>query len=201
MPVANSFNDKNILIDFPPFGQSWTIKSPWTIYDYAKLTCLVLKKEKVDECDIICHSFGARVAVVLCANKSVKVNHLIITAGAGIRRKGIKLYAKKLSNKIKRILNKKAIVGSKEYIELSPVMKKTFSNIVEEDLSNLSKTIIVKTLLIYGDKDKETPLYIAKKFKKNIKNSKLIIYKGCGHFAYLEKYDTFILDTKIFMKE
>ena len=42
-------------------------------------------------------------------------------------------------------------------------------------------------MLIYGDKDKTTPLYLAKRMKKGIKNSKLFVLKNAGHFAFVDK--------------
>ena len=107
----------------------------------------------------------------------------------------------KLKYKTIKTFNKNAVVGSKDYITLSAVMKKTFSNIVNEDLSYLAKNIKCKTLLVYGNKDKETPLYMAKKYNKLIKNSKLKIYKNCGHFAYIQNSEEFIRDCLIFIKE
>ena len=80
-------------------------------------------------------------------------------------------------------------------------MKKTFSNIVSQDLSDLAKNIKCKTLLIYGGLDRETPLYMAKKYNKLIKNSKLKIYKNFGHFAYIQNSEEFIRDCLIFIKE
>ena len=103
--------------------------------------------------------------------------------------------------KLIRLFNKKANLGSTDYKKLSPTMKKTFSNIVEYDLSDLSKNIRCPTLLVYGNKDKQTPMYMAKKLHKNIKQSRLIVFKGCGHFAYIEKFSKFVNLTQTFIKE
>ena len=193
-------NYKNILIDFPPFGKSDEPKTQFDIFDYSNIASLILKKEGVKEFSIVSHSFGTRVAICLC--NRYNVNKLIITGGAGLKPKNkIKKIIRKIKYKIIKIFNKNAQVGSKDYKNLSFVMKKTFSSIVNYDLSNLAKNINAKTLIIYGNKDKETPIYMAKKFNKIIKNSKLIIYKNCGHFAYLQNFEQFLIDTKKFIKD
>ena len=47
-------------------------------------------------------------------------------------------------------------------------MKKTFINIVNTNLTDLCKYIKIKTLIIFGTKDKETPKHMAKTLKKHI---------------------------------
>ena len=51
--------------------------------------------------------------------------------------------------------------------------------------------ITMPTLIIWGDMDYETPVYMARKLTKEIKGSTLIIYNGAGHFSYLERPELF----------
>jgi pimeloyl-ACP methyl ester carboxylesterase len=44
--------------------------------------------------------------------------------------------------------------------------------------------ITCPTLIVWGDKDRTTPLTIAYRFQKGIVNSKLYIIKGAGHNAH-----------------
>ena len=74
--------------------------------------------------------------------------------------------------------------GSKDYKSLNNIMKKTMSNVINYDVTNLLKTLNTPTTLIYANKDKITPMYIAKKSKKKIKDSNIISING-DHFAYL----------------
>ncbi len=199
--LLNSLNYKSILIDFPPFGKSEEPKSPYTLFDYSEIVYKILQKEDVKKINIICHSFGARVAMLLISSYNVDIENLIITAGAGIKpRNKIKKIYRKIKYKILKKIIKNYSAGSNDYKKLSPVMKKTFSNIINLDISPYAKKIDCRTLLIYGSLDKETPLYMAKKLNKYIKNSKLIIYKNCGHFAYLENNIQFLIDVKTFLK-
>ena len=200
--LTKNLNAKHILIDFPPFGKSEEPTTVLTVQDYAKMVQNILIKHKVKTFSIISHSFGTRVALYLCKFYKNNIAKLIITGGAGLKNKNkIKKLFRKLKYKVIKTFNKNALVGSSDYKNLNDVMKKTFSNIVNKDLSSLAKMVNVPTLLIYGNKDNQTPIYMAKKFNKLIKNSKLIIYKNFDHFAYIHNSKQFLLDVSIFLKE
>ncbi len=198
--LAKHIPGKNILIDFPPFGKSQEPSTPFNIFDYANIVKTIIEKENIIPTNIISHSFGTRVAICVC--NMYNINKLVITGGAGLKpHNALKRKIRQIKYKIIKFFNKNAQIGSKDYKFLSNVMKKTFVNIVNFDVSNLAKNINSRTLLVYGNKDKETPLYMAKKFNKLIKNSKLIVYKNCGHFAYLENFTQFLIDVKTFIKD
>ncbi|MDR0384020.1 MAG: alpha/beta hydrolase [Christensenellaceae bacterium] len=134
------------------------------------------------KCDyIIAHSFGARIAVFLNCEK------MVITGGAGLKPK---------TNLIKWI-KKKLKIPSADYRVLNNLQKQTFKNIINYDISKDIKQ--TPTLLICGQRDKATPVYMAKKWHKINGNSILKIYKNCGHFAYLENKERFIKDVEQFL--
>lgn len=187
--LADSNSDfRFLLIDFPPFGESSEPLKPWFLNDYVELVEeLINKQESVEENYLIGHSFGGRVAIKIAAKKRLKIKKLILLSSAGIKpRFSIKTKLKILMYKIlKKIGFKNNASGSRDYRILSPIMKKTFINIIKEDLNKICKQIDCKTLLIFGTKDKETPLYMGKTLNKKIKNSELIILKGGGHFSHI----------------
>lgn len=203
--LSNAIDDKitkHILVDFPPFGESEEPNCPWTVEDYSIMIKQILDQEKVKKVAIVAHSFGGRVAIYLANLYTYIVEKMLITGGAGIKPKNtLKKFFRKIKYKIIKLFKKNAQVGSSDYVKLSGVMKKTFSNIVGFDQTEMSKSVLCPVLLVYGQKDKETPLYMAKKLNRNIKNSELIVLKNCGHFAYLEQFSKFVNITKIFIKE
>lgn len=189
-----------IVIDFPPFGESSQIKTPWSVKKYANMVEKLLEYFGLKECSIVAHSFGGRVAIQLAINHSVKVNKMLLTGCAGIKNRSFRVkfsvfkykvlkFVCKLGLKNRDLLNK---LGSKDYRELSPVMKKTFSNIVNYDQRKLIKKIKCSVLLFWGDNDKETPFYFTNFFKKHIKDCGVIKIKGGSHFAYLEEAELFL---------
>ena len=165
-----------ILIDFPPFGKSTEPKVPYTLNDYVIITQTILKKENQPLVDVVAHSFGARVAIWLAA-KTTCVNKLVLTGAAGLKPKfSIKKALAKLRYKnAKRLVrlglkDKKSLnkFGSSDYRALSPVMKKTFVNIVNFYQNDMLKDIKCATLLVWGKEDKETPLCFAKHIKRQL---------------------------------
>lgn len=80
-------------------------------------------------------------------------------------------------------------------------MKKTFVNVVNYDQTKMLKNIKTKTLIVWGEKDKETPLYMAKIMRKNLPNSRLVILEDCSHFSFLEDTYAFINLVRDFIDE
>ena len=77
--------------------------------------------------------------------------------------------------------------GSRDYAALSPEMRKTFVKVVGYDQSALLSHIKNPTLLIWGDRDTETPLWMGQPMEKEIADSGLVVLEGGTHFAYLEQ--------------
>ena len=78
-------------------------------------------------------------------------------------------------------------------------LKLTFSRIVEEDLTFQLNLIKTSTFIIWGGKDKETPLKEGKEIHRAIKNSKLLFFPGAGHFSYLDDLPKFCSEIKKFI--
>ncbi len=183
------------ILDYPNFGNSDTIDEELTIYDYVSIIEKIIKKEKIINPTIIAHSFGGRIASILIGKNKLKINKLILIDVAGIKRKKtLKVFIKEkifklinylTKNKYKEKLTK--IFASSDYKELPKTMRKTFQNIINEDLTKYYKEIENETLIIWGEKDIDTPLKDAKLLEKIIKNSALIIYKNKTHYSYLEE--------------
>ena len=192
-------NYKLLFIDFPPFGKSEEPKIPYTIYDYENIVIKLLDKENVKKPIIVGHSFGGRVAILLASHGFAEKIVLVDSAGLKPKRH-INYYFKIYKYKLLKKMGIKTNSGSKDYKSLTPICKKTFVNIVNTNLENYAKNIDVPTLIFWGEKDKETPMYMAKKLNKIIKNSELVIIKNAGHFSYLDDYNTFIYTLKYFIK-
>ena len=189
------------IIDYPGFGNSPFPTHDLTIYDYANMTRDFLYDKKITNPIIIAHSFGGRIATLLSGYYKEQIDKLIFIDTAGIkRRKKISIWIKekiyKILKKIKKLLPSKLkenyhqkllqIFGSNDYKTLPREMYQTFKNIIKEDLKYYLPYIEQETLLLWGEKDKDTPLKDGKRLRKEIKDSALIIFPGATHFSYLE---------------
>lgn len=181
-------NNYNIInFDLYGFGESALPKPVFSIYEYALNIYLVLAKIKTDEITLICHSFGCRIALILASVFNLTINNLIILDGAGIKPKfNLLVWGKIKLYKIAKILKFKSnCFGSKDYKNSKEIIN-TFVKIVNEHLNYLLSGIKSKTLIIWGSRDKETPLYMARIIYKSIAKSQIEILEG-SHFLFLEK--------------
>lgn len=181
-----------ILIDLYGFGKTPHPAFPLTIGDYAAGVSALLDEIQAEKVVLVGHSFGGRIAMRLAAGKTkTKADGVVLIDSAGVPpRRGVKYHLKVASYKIaKRLKLKKLPQGSKDYRQLSDVMKRTFVNVVNESSEKDARGIIAPTLLIWGAEDKDTPLYMCRKLKKLIKGSQKIVLERCGHFCYLQKPD------------
>ena len=200
-----------LLIDFWGFGKSEEKSCPMSIYDFAEDTKNLLDKLGVDKPVLIGHSFGGRVAIILSSKYKDFVSRVVLVDSAGIiPRRSLNYYLAVMKYKFCKFAVKKGWVkkerllkyGSEEYKQLSNCMKQTYVNVVNENLVSYVKKIDVGCLILWGENDKYTPLYMAKKINKNVKRSKLIIIKDAGHFCFLDKLEEFvyILYTNVLIK-
>ncbi|MEG1500290.1 MAG: alpha/beta hydrolase, partial [Clostridia bacterium] len=171
--------------------------------DYCEIIRLIQKKENIQKFHIIAHSFGGRVAILFASRYNESVDKILLTGSAGLKSKfSAKRQLKILKFKLLKKLGFKNLegYGSSDYRTLPNVMKKTFVNIINQQLEKECAGITQQTLLVFGENDSETPIYMAKKFKRLIKNSEIIIFKNCAHFAYLENPQLFLKIAKSFLK-
>ena len=91
--------------------------------------------------------------------------------------------------------------GSKDYAALDPEMRKTFVKVISLDLTDRLKDVKQPTLLVFGDQDTETPLWMAKVMEENIPDAGLVTLAGGTHFAYLEQAGRFCAIARHFLTE
>lgn len=191
---------KSVLIDFYGFGRTPHPDYPLTVKDYVNGVIEVMDNLGLKSATIIGHSFGGRVAIELAANFSERVDKLVLVDSAGIKpRRGIKYYFKICVHKILKKFGR-GLKGSSDFQALSPVMKKTFINVVNYDQTYLLEKINSPTAIFWGDNDRATPLYMAKILNKKIKNSALFILTNSSHFSYLDNSGKFLLILSAFLK-
>ena len=207
------------VIDFPAHGESGRPPEPWGVKEFAACIQDLMEQLGIAPCDIIAHSFGGRVALWLAANEPQLVNRLVLTGCAGIKKpqteeqkKRSEAYQKKkkplqglaklplvggLAQKSLKALQEK--YGSADYNALDDEMKKTFVKVISEDLSPLLPKIQASTLLIWGENDTETPLWMGQKMEQEIKDAGLVIFENDDHFAYLRQWPRFVAVVRAFL--
>lgn len=223
-PITRSLSEcmQITVIDFPAHGKSSRPPEPWGVKQFAEMTRELMLKLDIAPCHIIAHSFGGRVALYLGSHWPELVDQMIITGGAGLRseptpeaqkrsnqfkqiKKGIGLIKKthlfgSLPDKLEEMARQK--YGSADYNALDDEMRKTFVKVISEDLRPLLPQIQSPVLLVWGDKDTATPLWMGKTMEQEIPDAGLVIFEGATHYAYLEQWQRFVAIAKnFFLKE
>ena len=139
---------------------------------------------------VVAHSFGARVAVLLANRNPELFEKMVLTGAAGLKSR----FSLKVWLKIKWFKLTGRGKGSTDYRALSNTGKATFRNIIRRSLHSEITKLDTPTLLIWGKRDKSTPLYMAKRWTKLQKAAILKVYKAAGHFCFIDDPARFISD-------
>lgn len=199
-------------IDFPAHGKSGRPPEPWGVPEYAKCLVDLIKKLDIAPCNVIAHSFGCRIALYISVYHPELIKKVVITGGAGIKSiptetdlKKQKRYQRlkklcqqmmhvKLLGGLPAILLKrlKKKYGSKDYNSLDEEMQKTFIKVISLDMREKLKLISIPTLLVWGENDTETPIWMGQLMASEIPDAALITFERGTHFAYLEQWQRFV---------
>jgi len=189
-------------LDMPGFGASPEPPHAWTVYDYAKLVIDYLDYHQLERVYLFGHSFGGRLGLILGADYHERIIKMALSDAAGVRPKTplmtqlrLKSYkavrdtlytigAKSLADNLRQRYNQR--YGSTDFQQVSGVMRETFVNVVNEDLLPHAARVKVSTLLFWGDKDDDTPLWQGQLLEKTIPDAGLVVHEGAGHYAYLD---------------
>ncbi len=177
-------------IDLKGFGENKGMDYPYGLSDYAREVREYIKENGLVKPCVIAHSFGGRIALRLMSDSPELFGKVVLTGSAGLKpKRGVKYRVKKTAFCIaKKFMDKERLLKfySADYRALDPIMRQSFNKIVGEHLDYTLPFIKNKVLLVFGENDKDTPLYMAKRFNKGIKDSKLIVIKNAGHFCFID---------------
>ena len=203
-----------VAVDFPghgKMGKAAPPPEPWGVPEYMEMTAEIIRRLNLAPCDIVAHSFGARVAILLAATYPELVGRMILTGAAGVKKpaSGKATMKQRLYKGLRGAVNladkthlfgdlpdkgREALVqkfGSPDYRALTPEMRKTFNKVIALDLTDRFERIQASTLLYWGAQDTETPLWMGQVMEEKIPDAGLVTEPGVGHYAFLERYGRF----------
>jgi pimeloyl-ACP methyl ester carboxylesterase len=205
-----------VVPDLPGFGKTPAPPGPWSAHDYARWVVALLDRLELERCDVIGHSNGGRIAIVLAAEHPERVGKVVLVDSAGIRQRQrlhhrlrVRTYkmlrAAEGSSLLPQSIRRRARAradsrGSPDYRAASGVMRGTLVRLVNEDLAPLLPRIAAPVLLIWGDRDDDTPLEDARVMERLIPDAGLVVLKGAGHFSYLEQTHAFSRIVDVFLR-
>lgn len=183
--------------DLPGFGSNPAPPRAWSVDNYVGWVRDFCEKQGLSRFFLLGHSFGGRLAIKFAVKYPEKLKGLILVATAGVtKRKSLRnflfLFLTKIGtgpfslsilNQFKPLAQKVIykLAGSRDYLFAQGLMKETMKRVIAEDLKPYLSKITITTLIIWGEKDKITPLADAYLIKKEIPNSTLEIIPQIGH--------------------
>lgn len=203
-PIVNllKHNFHVVAIDLPGHGESDIPKEKFGTKDFSEIIVKFMQMKNLNNIYYIGHSFGGKCGIYINAKLKPSIEKLVLVDASGIK----PLPDKKLQRKVKMFKVLKSLYikifgkdnldkfykkfGSEDYRSANGIMRDILVKVVNEDLTDILKEIDVRTLLIWGDSDDATPLYMGKRMNEEIKNSKLVVLNG-GHYSYLDDSTTF----------
>jgi pimeloyl-ACP methyl ester carboxylesterase len=205
-------NYRVIIPDLSGFGDSSKPQNArYNIMSQVERLNLFAKELKLTKFHLVGNSMGGNIAGNYAADYPEMVNTLALFDAAGVNapikselilllEKGINPLIVKDVNDYDKFLEfvymKPPQMPSfmkqylaKQALEAGPLNKKIFMDTMADTIileSKLNK-ITAPTLIVWGDSDKLIHISSVPIFEKNIKNSKSVIIKECGHLPMMEK--------------
>ena len=191
--------------DLKGFGENKEMLKPYALEDYVNDVVNYIKENNLKKPSVVAHSFGGRVVLkaILDLGHANLFDKIVFCDSAGLKPKKTFIKTSKvvLFKMLKPFIKKERLLRfySNDYSSLNGVMRESFKKVLSEHFDEKIKNIENQPLIIFGNDDKETPLYMAHKFNKEIKNSKLVILKNAGHFCFLDSPLRFYMEVREFL--
>lgn len=206
-------------LDFPGFGESDEPREAVGVPEYAAWTAELIRTLHIEGTDILCHSFGGRVAILLAAEHPELVGaHRVHRCSGRPSAARLKYYAKVYSYKFcKRMLKHPAVcrflrgigvdvqarvkgAGSSDYQQLSGVMRQVFVRVV----NRISRRIFLRFRhLRYSSMARTIRIRrcaMARLWKRRSPDAGLVVLENAGHFSYLDQFPRYISIVKVFLE-
>ena len=194
----------NVFIPKLPYFDAPEPNNPWNVFNFSDFVKKKSEKHFNDQpYYIFGHSNGGRISIKIASQKIPLLQGIILCSSAGISRDNVckRLFFntinllfspfKKTSfyPKVRKLIYK--IARNYDYYKItSPNKKETFRLIIAENLKKDAQKISIPTLILWGEKDRITPLKDALWLNKNIPGSKIKIYINQSHtLPYFESKD------------
>lgn len=209
-------NSRVYNIEWPGFGESPLAKSGAGLNEYAQYLKEFIQSQNLIKPILVGHSFGGKVAMALIISDPKIAERLVLINSSGIKPKntlkkailivptklfGI-IFSLPLLKYIKPLVRKlyyRTIVREADYVQ-SNELKDSLKKVLNENLDEKVKNIGINTLLIWGEKDTKTPLWMGKFLKEEIENSKLEIVKDAKHNLPLTQPELVATIISLFIK-
>ncbi|MCD4685166.1 MAG: alpha/beta hydrolase [Anaerolineae bacterium] len=204
------------MLDLPGFGKTDHPPDTWSVADYTRFVVQYLDANGLNQVNILGHSFGGRISLILAADYADRVQKMVLADAAGLRtpptlRQHVRMLPARMIRGTLELLGMTAVserlrarynqrFGSEDYLNAG-ALRETFLQVINQDLTEFATRVQAPTVLIWGDQDTDTPLWQGRKLEQLIPDAALIVFQSAGHFSYLEHLHQFVRITDHFFSD
>lgn len=160
---------------------------------------------------LIGHSFGGQLAVRLTARHPERVAQLILISASGIRsqdwlakvKRGtwqrLAKWGRAFSHSKRARYLLYGLIGERDYLQASPVMRATMSQVLSADTQDDAARVTRPTLIIWGKHDRVTPPWIGERYARLIQASQFHLLPNSRHAPHRTEVEATCLLIKHFL--
>lgn len=203
---------KTIALQFPLLTAH---RSEVKVKALAAYTEYYVRNEKLAPAILCGNSLGGHVAMRLCLAAPELVDCLILSGTSGLYEHTVDSLPIRPSREfirehMERVFYNASFITEEAITEILEVLsnRKNHLNLIhaarsakKDNLMEYLQSISVPTLLLWGEDDQVTTMHVAELFHKNIRNSKLVTVKNCGHAPMIEHPDWFAKEVEKFLRD
>jgi len=180
------------LVDLPGFGKTLFNEKLIGAEEIGNAVHVLLKERGLSEVDLLGHSFGGKVAMLMASRHPDLVRKLVLIAPSGLKRKRnaqeyVRHHGIKWLGKFLKLFKPKTFetwftpkFASSDYKHF-PHVRKILVRSINENIDQKILQIKRPSLLLWGARDSETPLEMGQRLNRMIKGSHIIVYPTLGH--------------------
>ena len=188
------------LLDLPGHGKSDKPDGVWGVKEFADAVLAYLDEHSIQHVSLIGHSFGGKTSLKFASLYPERVEKVVLINSSGLpavhslKKRVRNLWLSLLRSTCKytdRVLGTKLFIGyfvpryaSADYLSAGD-MKNTFVKIVNEHFDEILPTLKHKFLLLWGERDTETPVQSGKRMSVLLPNATLKLLQGAGHVPFV----------------
>lgn len=176
------------ILEMPGHGGRELMPHPWSMNDFSNWLATKIKELNVSQDFILAgHSFGGRLIIDSVTSDLLTPKAIVLIDSSGVKPKNSvkkrvwKIMAHlaktlKLDNQILRKIVYRYLIREADYLKTTGALKETFKIINEEFYDEKLSKVRIPTLILWGDKDNVTPLWMGKTINDKIKGSVLKVF-------------------------
>lgn len=197
-----------LCVNLPCFGDEPCPDDVWGTGEYADFVYKKIIETGISDLIVLGHSFGGQIAVRLVSEHPELFSHLVLVGAAVIRpKRPLRRLLFWLVAKTGKLLFRLPIVeqgsafakkvlyrlaASPDYLETSRIKRDIFRKVIREDGQKFLGQITVPTTVIWGARDRYTPLRYGKKIAGRIPGATLDIVPDGKHGLHLQMPETLL---------